>query len=79
MPFQKGHPGYRLGTKNKKTLEKEELRQILHEKVAAKWDTITSELIEKEKKYVVDQVIGKAKDSIEVQGLDFLFPDEKTS
>ena len=68
MPFQKGHPGYRLGTKNKKTLEKEERRRAFDLLVSQKWDSVIKDLIAKDKKYVADQFIGKPVETIEHLG-----------
>jgi len=71
MSAPKGHPRYGggspKGTKYKKTLEKEELRHALEAKAAEKWKTIVDSLIKNEKKYVVDQVIGKANERVQIQ------------
>ena len=60
--------GRKKGSKNKKTLEEEEMREILRQKASEQWGPIIDELIVSEKKYVVDQVIGKPTERVEVSG-----------
>lgn len=65
MPFQKGHPGYKKGHKNKATLLKEERRAMFDEEISRKWHEIINSL---PPTYVADQFMGKAADKIEHSG-----------
>jgi hypothetical protein len=62
MPFQKGHPGYKKGHKNKVTIAKEERRAIFDAEVSKMFlDKIKTAKAE----YLLDQFIGKAPDVIQ--------------
>lgn len=63
-------PGRPKGLKNKSTLEKEARRAMFDKKISDKWEEIIDKL---PPTYVADQFIGKAKEVIELQGLDFDF------
>lgn len=85
MPFQKGHPqlGHiRKGQKQMKTIAKEKAREIFEELQLKKWLNISEAqadaalIDQKAREYSINQVIGKPKETIEHQGLDFIF-DEK--
>ena len=66
--------GPKKGSKHKKTLEQERQRELFNEKVDAKW----AELIEKQIKeglidpkvgqYLINQRMGRAKESVEHSG-----------
>lgn len=65
MPFQKGHPGYRKGTKNKSTLLKEERRAIFDAEISKMWiETIRKMRPE----YIGDQFMGSAPQKFEHSG-----------
>ena len=78
MPFEKGNPGRPKGTKNKATLDREMRRRVFDEKVSAKWDQIIDKLMANEEKYVADQFIGKARETLDVNAqIDFIFDEDK--
>ena len=77
MPFQKGHhlaKGRSKGSKNKVTLKAEELRAKLEDEVASNWELILRDQLRdakqnfKPRQYLIDQVIGKPKESVEISG-----------
>lgn len=82
MPFIKGHKkegGIQKGGKHAKTKSAERQRELFNKMVDAKWKTIIQAQVieavldEKAREYVINQRIGKAKESIdqvvEVKGL----------
>ena len=74
MPFEPGHPGYKKpGTKNKTTLDKEQRRILFEELVSDKFE----KLVEKAKpEYLLDQFIGKAKETVDHK-INFLFGEDE--
>ena len=84
MPSGGARPntGPKKGTKHKKTLEREAQREAYNRIVDEHWDDILLVHMEQakkpdsviERKYVMDQRIGKAKDTVDVNMQpDFLF------
>ena len=74
MPFVKGHKkegGIKKGGKHAKTKSAERQRKLFNKMVDAKWKDIISAQIEdsikdyKPREYVINQRIGKAKESVE--------------
>ena len=85
MPFKKGHPRYggiKEGQKASKTIAKEEARKVFEEAQLKRWELISEKQSiaatedQKAREFTINQVIGKAKETIEHQGLEFTFPDE---
>lgn len=85
MPFQKGHPQYGHMPKNKKTyktIAKEKAREIFEQKQLAKWELISEKQAkaalfdQKAREYTINQVIGKAKETVEVQGIEFIYNED---
>ena len=67
-------PGRPKGAKNKSTLEKEQRRAIFDLRISEKWESIIDKL---PPTYIADQFIGKPKETIELQGLDFKFDEDE--
>lgn len=80
MPFEKGHTkiagsGIKKGQKQKRTLEKEALREYLIQEVIKEKRPLIKALIAKGKKgdvqalrEILDRVLGKAKEQVELGG-----------
>lgn len=67
-------PGRPKGSKNKTTLDKEQRRILFEELVSDKFE----KLVEKAKpEYLLDQFIGKAKETIDHK-INFIFDDDKS-
>lgn len=86
MPFQKGHPGYKKkGTKNRATILKEKARDEYERLILSEFGTIVKIQKEaakdrdnvQERQYVINQIIGKPVERVEVSGeLEFNFDAE---
>lgn len=79
MTYVKGDPrinrnGKPKGSKNKKTLEKEKMRRLFENKVSEVFEEIIRNQIKdsaenyKARQYTIDQMIGKASESIKLSG-----------
>lgn len=77
MTFVKGHkesPGRQKGSKNQKTIAKEDARKVFEEAQLKFWGKITEAQAKRairnsaDAQYTINQVIGKPKDTVDVGG-----------
>ena len=86
MAYPKGWPkpqssGIKKGQKQYKTIAKEKAREVFEQKQLERWELISKKQAKdalanrQAREYTINQVIGKPKETIEHQGLDFIFDD----
>lgn len=86
MPFTPGTPrpansGIKKGQKQNKTIAKENARAEFERAHLENWELLMAKQVKdalinpKAREYSINQVIGKPKETIEHQGLDFTFDD----
>lgn len=82
MTFKPGHPQFGhmpKGGKAAKTIAKEKAREIFEAEQLKSWLNISKSqakaalVDQKAREYTINQVIGKPKETIEHQGLEFTF------
>ena len=77
MPFQEGHPRYggkKEGQKNRKTIAREKAREVFEKTQLKRWTEISKKqadealVDQKAREFTINQVIGKPKETVEVEG-----------
>lgn len=77
MPFTKGHKlakGRPWGAKNEKTIAKEKAREIFEQEQLKVWMDISKKqakrslVDDKAREYAINQVIGKPRETVEIEG-----------
>ena len=75
--FKKGHPrvgGMKEGQKTGRTIAREKAREVFEKKQLEKWELISEKqadealVDQKAREFTINQVIGKPKETVEVEG-----------